>query len=919
MHRSQKIIYDDDEIQVIYLAGKSSYVLITFSDLYTRADGTRFFADIPAVKADLSCIGVVAKRGNWYPKRNLEAAASIILDHIRGYESRILYGGSMGAYAAIKYSALLGATQVIAFCPQWSIDARECQDIADPGWQEFFTESMREMGVTTHDIGGRVFIFSDKYHIVDNFHYQMLAKQSSSIEFINVPRVDHGVTTVLAGTTNLLNMISACQRDDIIQLRRITRNARIGSHFRVDKVRAFAKKRFGATYSLKIGADLTRNNAFLRRSPRNIVFVASQLADAGKIQQIAPLYDHYAKYINDPIEQLATCAQIGVLTSLDVFIKTVHDTFIFYDLHNNICIHGLDRREACFPVGLMSTGKGVQLLAKIGETTLRLGVKADQSIRMLGLKDEDCLFDLTAPGPGRFNISYNGRFVCSYRDSGEVKVDQVMAQAWEAYSFGLFDRSRVSQYTASELAERNARALALASLVRNQIDDTSAAPIWTYNQVLVYGQSLGSGYESWPTKTNSGRSDVLMVGRSVRPSGELEAPAPIGDANLHVAVATAQDADTGVPLDAAGQATLAEGDNHLGEEVGVAAMIFARKLFLQKHGLAAAADRLFVVSNAAVAGTTIEKLSKGASPECFNRLRVMASACKAAAIAAGGSYGIPALFWLQGEYNYVTTDGGSTDKESYKRHLNQLYADFIADVCIGIAAQSDLPAMITYQTSGGFINDATDLSISMAQLELSRENNSWYLAAPAYPYPDKLGIHLTANGTRWMAMKFAQVFHEVCVLRRKWKPLSPIRATWRGSTVVVDFHVPSPPLQWQPSYYEDNGRTWLNNGFTVIDALGTLLVNSVAIAGDAVIEIDCARRLVAPVNVYYGRNGTPGGPEANGGGGNLCDSDPLSAPFTYDYAAGSGDYPSANIAELVGKPYPLWNWCVVFKQLAIAN
>lgn len=159
--------------------------MITFSDLYTRADGRRFFADIPAIKADLACIGVVAKRGNWYPKHNLEAAASVILDHIRGYESRILYGGSMGGYAAIKYSALLGATQVIAFCPQWSIDAEECKDIVNPGWQEYFSETMRGMGVKAQDIGGRVFVFSDKYQNVDNFHYQMLAKHSSSIEFIS--------------------------------------------------------------------------------------------------------------------------------------------------------------------------------------------------------------------------------------------------------------------------------------------------------------------------------------------------------------------------------------------------------------------------------------------------------------------------------------------------------------------------------------------------------------------------------------------------------------------------------------------------------------------------------------------------------------------------------------------------------------
>jgi hypothetical protein len=33
----------------------------------------------------------------------------------------------------------------------------------------------------------------------------------------------------------------------------------------------------------------------------------------------------------------------------------------------------------------------------------------------------------------------------------------------------------------------------------------------------------------------------------------------------------------------------------------------------------------------------------------------------------------------------------------------------------------------------------------------------------------------------------------------------------------------------------------------------------------------------------------------------------------YEFREGSGQYPAANLPELVGRPYPLWNWCVAFR------
>ncbi|ACL61420.1 sialate O-acetylesterase [Methylobacterium nodulans] len=201
----------------------------------------------------------------------------------------------------------------------------------------------------------------------------------------------------------------------------------------------------------------------------------------------------------------------------------------------------------------------------------------------------------------------------------------------------------------------------------------------------------------------------------------------------------------------------------------MAACLFARDLQLQHFALASMDDRKLVISNCAVGGRTIEQLSKGVSPELFNRLRVMSAAGKAAAQAANLTYGIPAVLWLQGEYNYVPDFGGSISKSSYKAKLAQLISDIKSEL---VPNQSKPPALIMYQTGGQYTSDAADLSIGDAQWELSQEMAGVFIATPSYPFTDK-GGHLTPNGYRWMALYFRKVLHEVLTLRRILAAVEP--------------------------------------------------------------------------------------------------------------------------------------------------
>ncbi len=97
-----------------------------------------------------------------------------------------------------------------------------------------------------------------------------------------------------------------------------------------------------------------------------------------------------------------------------------------------------------------------------------------------------------------------------------------------------------------------------------------------------------------------------------------------------------------------------------------------------------------------------------------------------------------------------------------------------------------------------------------------------------------------------------------------------------------------------------------SKGFTVRDSVGVVPLSSVRIVFDTIVELTLSRDLVGAAYVRYADK------TYHDGNGCLRDSDSFVATDRYVYQAGSGQYPEANIAALVDKPYPMHNWCVAF-------
>lgn len=463
------------------------------------------------------------------------------------------------------------------------------------------------------------------------------------------------------------------------------------------------------------------------------------------------------------------------------------------------------------------------------------------------------------------------------------------------------------------VAQLDNEALAYSMSVNNTVVTGIQRPVFDFNIIITYGQSLSTANEGWPAKSKVAQEvgNVLMFGQSVRGLDRLVANwRPVGGASLHDLIAVVQQRDTtdSLILTDAETAALAAGAQNEGESFDVGAVNFWRSLQNDFHGVAINPERKIVVLNCGVAGQTVEQLSKGASPELFSRVGIALNQLKTYinSVSPGATMGVVCIPYAQGEYNYNGSAGGTQDKQLFLDKTTTLRSDLNTTI-MSITGQKLPPAFITYQTSGSWTVDSTNMAMGNAQVEMAKTVPGVWLATPSYFVTDK-GGHLDPNGYRWMGMQFGKVMHRILDRGIDWKPLHPLSAVYSGKEIYINFHVPNPPLKFKEIYDVNTSQLYTNKGFRVTLSGVSLAVSSVEIVGMATVKIILAADVPAGAQVWYASKAT------FNGNGNLCDSDATISTYNYEYQAGTGQYASANIPALVDKPYPLNNFCVAFTK-----
>ena len=253
------IVFDDEEIQVIFHRGASDILLVTFGPLNTLADGMDFFGRPLAQRMELNVLGFMAKRPNWYPEANMRGALAATADLRANYSETVTYGSSMGGYGAAKYSGPLGASTALSLCPQWSIDPQHAGGF-DQRYEQYFVSGRTGEAIRDDDVSGRIYVFVDPSYAPDFDH----AKRIPTAEIVPVHSAQHHVTGMLAGTTAFQSLLAASRRRDTVELSSTIVRLRRASLRRLVEVIKKAKRRHP-----KWAASLTQARASqLATNPR---------------------------------------------------------------------------------------------------------------------------------------------------------------------------------------------------------------------------------------------------------------------------------------------------------------------------------------------------------------------------------------------------------------------------------------------------------------------------------------------------------------------------------------------------------------------------------------------------------------------------------------------------------------------------
>lgn len=334
-----------------------------------------------------------------------------------------------------------------------------------------------------------------------------------------------------------------------------------------------------------------------------------------------------------------------------------------------------------------------------------------------------------------------------------------------------------------------------------------------------------------------------------------------------------------------------------------------------------------LATSCGTSGMTIEQLSKESQTKTL--YTDFTNSIKYASTIARNSNAViscPAIFWLQGEWNYQGYEEGLTlgskptsDKDTYKALMLKLKDNMQADIQ-NRYGQLEKPLFITYEVGAQYIK-GKEQAIGMAQLEASNENADIVCAGSIYPMSDR-GGHLDSNGYRWYGEMLGKVYYKTKVLGQDFKPLQPkeISRTELPAKLKVKFLVPELPLVLDqltlPKATDYGFEIYLNNIKQTI--------TSVTIQDDCV-YLTCSKALTGDVEVIYAGENTSGN-------GNLRDSDPYKSFFKYidlDKKNSDGTYlfkrdatettlrpayepRGANGYVIYDQPYPLYNFCVSF-------
>ncbi|GHT88981.1 hypothetical protein FACS189474_5160 [Bacteroidia bacterium] len=376
----------------------------------------------------------------------------------------------------------------------------------------------------------------------------------------------------------------------------------------------------------------------------------------------------------------------------------------------------------------------------------------------------------------------------------------------------------------------------------------------TYQHFIMYGQSLSTGHEAYPVSTENIAGNY-MIGDQIW----------INYGNRNFDQVNPLVANYSIGLRDISEAPLHGAVNHIR---------------LKQQEESPEIDNRFIATSAGTSGEPIEAFSKESQVNTYySDFQSALKYAKRIITKSVSPITCPAIFWLQGEWNYQGYGSGlvqgstpTADKDEYKNLLVKLKNNMQKETQERYL-QDEKPLFITYQV-GAQYTKGQRLAIGMAQLEASNEYKDIVCAGPVYQMTD-VGGHLDGNGYRWYGEMLGKVYYKTKIEGEDFRPLQPkkvARDAENAKKIYITYHVPVPPLVLD----ENTLKKEANYGFNMYLNNRYQTISKVEIVNDSVVAI------TGSSDLSTGRLGVSYGGSDTRGHGNLRDSDPYKAYFKYE-------------------------------------
>lgn len=200
-------VFEGRDIRVVarLLDTRRKDLVVTFTGRAANPPVEKGFGEVYLAKKGISAIHFISKANHWWQTPEpLEAIERLKRDGFLPDDRRlVLYGSSMGGYAALIYSRILKPDQVIIFSPQYSIDANKVP--FEKRWRNYAAKVRFDHDdmVAGLDVNVPVKVIFDPFFEPDARHVGLI-EAVRPIERVSIPFAGHNTARVLGE----LNMIT---------------------------------------------------------------------------------------------------------------------------------------------------------------------------------------------------------------------------------------------------------------------------------------------------------------------------------------------------------------------------------------------------------------------------------------------------------------------------------------------------------------------------------------------------------------------------------------------------------------------------------------------------------------------------------------------------------------------------------------